>query len=142
MKTDSTQSVQPESTPINYSSVSKSANESLAPGEISNGASVSNYSPLPSSNVDLARYHLLHSARMSNSRQDTPSLDSMEVSPPYVFLAETSSNQTIHTTLPPYLPGTTTIQIYIARSTHVPPNCQQVGMATFQHFTKNQRVEK
>ena len=78
---------------------------------------------------------------MSNSRQDTPSLDSMEVSPPYVYMAETSSNQTIHTTLPPYLPGTTTIPIYSARSTHVPPNCQEVDMATFQQFTKNQRVE-
>ena len=71
LRTHSTQPILPTETPNHYSSVSQSANESLAPGEISNGASVSNYNTLPSPNVDSARYHLLHNAKMSNSKQDT-----------------------------------------------------------------------
>ena len=70
LKTDSVQSVHPKTTPMHYSSVSPSANESLAPGEISQSASVSNYSHFPSSNADLARYHLLRSASISDASQN------------------------------------------------------------------------
>jgi hypothetical protein len=129
LKTESIKSVQPKNTPIHYSSVSPSANESLVPGVISKGASVSNYNHLPSSNVDLARYHLLHNARMGNASQNTPSLppnSTKAVSPPFVFLKHPASKpyiQPFHLTslvLPAFrytVPGAPTYHLTVKKLT-------------------------